>query len=145
MWQKAVLHNYPANGQPKCLFTSRILHPYITPLSSFLSSLSLLRLHWLRRRFVRIVPTDQIPHDFRRNCNSKLVNQLSKYTLKFLSFGKVSHYFRKILSKAVFPTLGLINSLSSGSVKKSYFFSNLYSGSDSYYLYIGKAFSTPLC
>jgi len=64
----------------------------IAPLPSFLSSLSLLRLQQ-RRRFVRIVPTDQIPHDFRRICNLRLVNQLSNYTLKFICFGNVSHNF----------------------------------------------------
>jgi len=60
----------------------------------FLSSLSLsLSRLQLRTRFVRTMPTYQIPHDFRRICNSKLVNQLSKYTFKLIWFGKVSHNF----------------------------------------------------
>jgi len=84
----AQLSSQRTTEMPVCFsyFTS------IAPLPSFLSSLSLLRLQ-LRRRFVRIVPADQIPHDFRRICNSQLVNQikLSKYTLKFICYTETFH------------------------------------------------------
>jgi len=69
--------------------------------SAFLLELTFTFKTAVTEAIVGIVPTDQIPHDLRRICNSKLVNQLSKYNLKFICFGKVSYNFRKILSKAV--------------------------------------------